>query len=375
MFTWLFSLACVLVLVTIVGHGLWVVAAGIFKNLDSSSQPHVPKAPQRAHCPRCGMWMTGMRCRACDWPLGGPAAMRRPAEALCALVKQVESFAGSGVIDGETATRMLAMLADEQATLAAADDVAARSAAARQAADELAATDELIVPETVDEPAPPQVLPTAVREVMPARDHREFVSEATVRERAEQVMARRRQQAEPAVHQPPVEQPPPLAPSRTLTDWLAAFMEERNIRWGELIGGLLIVCGSIALVVSFWSAIAEMPLLKFLLFNGVTAGLFGVGFYSEHRWRLHTTSQGLLLIGSLLVPLNFLAIAAFSSTAQTDNALTIAGEILSVALFSALVYWAGKILVDGGSGRWSAECSCLRWCNCWCGGLSMSRPD
>ena len=90
-------------------------------------------------------------------------------------------------------------------------------------------------------------------------------------------------------------------------------MEERNMRWGELVGGLLIVSCSIALVISFWSAIAERPWLKFFLFNGVTAALFGVGFYSEHRWRLRTTSRGLLTIGTLLVPLNFLAIAAFSS--------------------------------------------------------------
>ena len=58
-------------------------------------------------------------------------------------------------------------------------------------------------------------------------------------------------------------------------------MEEKNIRWGELVGGLLIVGCSIALVISFWSAIAAQPLLKFVLFNGVTAALFGVGMCGE----------------------------------------------------------------------------------------------
>ena len=43
----------------------------------------------------------------------------------------------------------------------------------------------------------------------------------------------------------------------------AAFMEEKNIRWGELVGGLLIVGCSIALVISFWAQIASQPLVKF----------------------------------------------------------------------------------------------------------------
>ena len=134
-------------------------------------------------------------------------------------------------------------------------------------------------------------------------------------------------------------------PKTSWADWLAAFMEERNIRWGELVGGLLIVCCSIALVISFWSRIAEMPLVQFLLFNGVTAALFGVGFYSEHRWRLHTTSQGLLTIASMLVPLNFLAIAAVTTAAAANNPLVLGGEAVSTVLFAALLFFGGRILV------------------------------
>src|SRR5207248_4254585 len=101
--------------------------------------------------------------------------------------------------------------------------------------------------------------------------------------------------------------PTPLAePRARLTNLLSAFMEEKNIRWGELVGGLLIVCCSIALVISFWAQIAERPLLKFVLFNGVTAALFGVGMYTDRRWKIHTTSHGILVIATLLVPLNFL---------------------------------------------------------------------
>ena len=122
-------------------------------------------------------------------------------------------------------------------------------------------------------------------------------------------------------------------------------MEEKNIRWGELVGGLLIVGCSIALVISFWSAIAERPLLKFGLFNGVTAALFGVGFYTDRRWKIHTTSHGILLIATLLVPLNFLAIAAFTQASPPTDLLSLAGEAFSLAVFTALVYFAGRILV------------------------------
>ena len=52
-------------------------------------------------------------------------------------------------------------------------------------------------------------------------------------------------------------------------------MEESNIRWGEIIGGLLIIGCSTALVVSLWSQISEIPVVKFLIFTTVTAALFG----------------------------------------------------------------------------------------------------
>src|SRR6185369_9013829 len=102
---------------------------------------------------------------------------------------------------------------------------------------------------------------------------------------------------------------------RSLTEMLETFMEESSIRWGELVGGLLIIGCSLALVISLWSQIKGEPVLKFSVFIGMTAGLFGMGFYSAHRWKLPTTSRGALMISTLLVPLNFLAMSAFSQSA------------------------------------------------------------
>src|SRR5438552_5308165 len=103
---------------------------------------------------------------------------------------------------------------------------------------------------------------------------------------------------------------PPLVPTpRRPRD---AFMEERNFLWGELAGGLLMVGCSIALVLSLWQTLEQIPLFPFLVLAAITATLFGVGSYTLHHWKLEATSRGLLVIALLLVPLNFLVLAGLS---------------------------------------------------------------
>ena len=152
----------------------------------------------------------------------------------------------------------------------------------------------------------------------------------------------------PRVEPPRVEPPPapPRTPRRSFSEVLNAFMEESNIRWGEIIGGLLIIGCSTALVVSLWAQISEIPVLKFLIFTTVTAILFGIGLYTEHRWKLPTTSRGILTIATLLVPLNFLAIAAVSAS-NMSGGLVIASELAAPAIFLCLVYFAGRIITPG----------------------------
>ena len=85
----------------------------------------------------------------------------------------------------------------------------------------------------------------------------------------------------------------------------AAFMEENNIRWGELVGGLLIVGCSVALVISLWSQIAGPAAVAVRAVQRRDGSTFGVGIYTDRRWKIHTTSRGDLVIATLLVPLNF----------------------------------------------------------------------
>jgi hypothetical protein len=92
--------------------------------------------------------------------------------------------------------------------------------------------------------------------------------------------------AVPAPPPLPVVPPMPRAPRRSFSDVFAAFMRDSNIRWGELVGGMLIVGCSIALVISFWSEIAHHSFLQFGLFTSVTGAMLGLGLYAEHRWKL-----------------------------------------------------------------------------------------
>ncbi|HEY8751055.1 MAG TPA: hypothetical protein VIM11_23930 [Tepidisphaeraceae bacterium] len=120
-------------------------------------------------------------------------------------------------------------------------------------------------------------------------------------------------------------------------------MRDSNIRWGELIGGMLIIGCSIALVVSFWTQIAHHSFLQFGVFTGITAATLGLGLYAEHRWKLPTTSRGILLIATLLVPLNFLAFAALSHGAR-PTLLETAIEIAALVWFGFLTWRAAAVL-------------------------------
>src|SRR5205807_364066 len=97
-------------------------------------------------------------------------------------------------------------------------------------------------------------------------------------------------------------------PRRGFAAALAAFMEERNILWGELVGGLLVVGCSAALVITLWHKFSANPLFKFCTFTGAVAAVFGAGLYTLRHWRLESTSRGLLLTASLLAPLDVLAL-------------------------------------------------------------------
>ena len=134
---------------------------------------------------------------------------------------------------------------------------------------------------------------------------------------------------------------------RSLTNVLAAFMEERNILWGELAGGLLIVGCSIALVITLWHSLEALPYFPFLIFACITAALFGAGEYTLHHWKLESTSRGLLVIALLLVPLNLLVLAD-PSLGHANTVLEWIFKIAALLLALGMVRLAGRDLIGVG---------------------------
>ncbi|HEV3005912.1 MAG TPA: hypothetical protein VGX78_15705, partial [Pirellulales bacterium] len=289
-------------------------------------------------CPQCNSPLSELarQCAQCGW--------RQDSQAVAGLAmldttaRQLELLSHAGLLDAATHERVrMAVDAQRQRLTAAANAVSPWLAPpidspTAPATPPNAAPAEMVVAELIAEPAgePVAALTAASTDVDPLR-------------RVRDVLARQSQDAAARAAQPSeaIEKPP----AKPFSQLLAAFLEEKNIRWGELVGGLLIVGGSIALVLSFWAQIAERPLLKFSVFNGVTAGMFGIGFFIVRRWKLPTTGQGLLLISTLLVPLDMLAIAAIAREAGVE---ALAGEAVSIALFAWLLFSAGRVLVE----RW-----------------------
>ena len=102
-----------------------------------------------------------------------------------------------------------------------------------------------------------------------------------------------------------------------LADVLQSFMEESNIRWGEIIAGLLIVRQRgrphLQPPLARCKAIPYSPAILFMLF---TLGFYGAGMYTLRRWKLHAISRVILIISLLLVPLSFAAAIVMSGPAR-----------------------------------------------------------
>ena len=68
-----------------------------------------------------------------------------------------------------------------------------------------------------------------------------------------------------------------LKPARSLADVLQSFMEESNIRWGEILAALLIVTSAVGLVISLRATLKAIPYFPALLFTLFTVAFHGAG--------------------------------------------------------------------------------------------------
>lgn len=334
----LFWLLFVLGLITLIGHGIWVLLAKIGRTLFGSTtnepaelrlhEPTYTPARVPRFCNHCGasLGANSNRCYSCG-EVNDPTTTAR-LDDLEATERQLKRFQAQGVLDEIKFKWLQHVVATE-----------------RQRLTQTVAPE----PESTAPPAPPQPEPIPVSE--PVEPLPQLAREEVPL--YQPPVAPPLQLAEPVAPPAPayVEPLPPPPPRKSFAEMLAAFMEESNIRWGELLGGLLIIGCSLALVISLWAQIEQIPLLKFFIFTAMTGAFAGLGFYSEHRWKLPNTSRGLLITATMLVPLNFLAIAAFAKDMDASNPLVLGSELISLVLFLLIVYRAGKVITPD-SAQW-----------------------
>ncbi len=336
------GLLIVLGIITVVGHAIWWTLAKILQAFWGKSPEPVKAVSLISQCVGCGTSL-GLKddfCPSC----GRPQKVNTKADPLADLAmasRQMDRFLNQGKIDPATHRKVMKAVEEERERLT-------QPMRPQQPANTTVEASEPLVPAPV---LKSEVKPTESKTppVFP-QSSKAFEPEANA-EPAFAVSQRFKQKAGKEIESVPIHaQPePPREPRRSFAEMLETFMEESSIRWGEIVGGLLIIGCSLALVISLWSQITAVPLLKFSVFVGVTAGLFGIGFYSAHRWKLPTTSRGALTISTLLVPLNFLAMTAFSQTSAPNSAIIFGGEFAALALFLFLVYQAGKVIVPSNS--------------------------
>lgn len=345
--TLLIALAIILVLITLVGHGIWLLLAWIFRQFNgpAASQPSIPSsAPFR--CQNCNSELSlhVVSCGHCGWqkPEGIMVELLKD---LASTERQIQRFHRAGTIDDDGYEKLKAQIHQERLKLdlrgsrAPAAAVSAVDPSVDPTRSQIFSVTRSVAQES-SPPVPPQ-LSSVVTDSFVATDEK-IVVESTPS------FLPPLQADDSALSESFAPAPrtfvPPRPTRRSFAEMLSSFMEESNIRWGEIVGGLLIIGCSTALVISLWSEISQIPVLKFLIFTTVTAALFGIGLYTEHRWKLPTTSHGILTIATLLVPLNFLAIAAVSGGTGSPGALVIGSELIAPGVFLCLVYFAGRVL-------------------------------
>jgi hypothetical protein len=317
-----------LALIAAFGHALWLLVAWIFGLLSGRASEPELQAP--SHCPQCGgrLKLIDQPCRLCGFA-SQPHRSTLETE-LVATERQLSRLTRMGMVKGEQSAELLEALRNERARLREQSSV-----------DRLGST---IEPSESSEtrPVPPEPKPRADEPRSEPSQPAALAKPAALE--IEQFLDER------AVAPPA--QPAPTQPARQrVWDVLQALMEEKNIRWGELVSGLLIVGSGVGLVTSLWSTLSEkIPYFAASLFMLVTAAIHGAGLYTFRRWKLKSTSQGLLVISTLLVPLSFLAAIKLSEQPQqgqraVSDPLYLMAVAVGLLVFGAITVSAGRILM------------------------------
>ncbi len=378
----LLFLFILLVAVTVIGHGIWVLLAWMVRVMAG-------KGPREAAvhlpCPWCEQVTTieQGRCQWCGRTLFDRQA--RGMSDLTAVRRKIQEWQPQGKLSPEQAKAQLLEIESERRVLmglsplamTTASPAASKPASARPAVagkplarpvaekpveaivieSPIAASSAprsaetpVVVP-TATPGAPratpsPAVPPPPARTLQVAAASRATGPPLQTTGPAPAAAAARAAGALPKGAQPagPVRQVVEQPPRKSWRELVQSFLEEREIPAVELFGVLLssplIVTGAVILVIYFWETLQEYPVLKFGAFSVATIGSMLLGLLACIRWQLKTTGRGLLGISLLLVPLGFLAV-----TSSGEEWTVVAAELGAIALFGYLITWAGCVLV------------------------------
>lgn len=151
----------------------------------------------------------------------------------------------------------------------------------------------------------------------------------------------------------PVQSPPDnvesTGPVLSRAEIIQSFLAAHNIRWGELVAGMLIVICSIGLVISLWNPLVEThKVIPSLIFLGANAAIYAAGLYTLSRWRLRHTSRAVLVIATLLIPLSVVAGLAAAGTdasaVRLNDPVTLAAIAVAGFVYSLLLFQGGRAL-------------------------------
>lgn len=344
----LIGLSCFVVFITVVGHGIWLLIAFIFRQLSGNKSSKRAGQP----CPHCRhpQGVVAGRCLACGRvPQVNPgAALEQDLEATARHLKRLYD---RKIVSQEQFEHLLRAVSDDLARLRGSPSPFAQPAAP---APSPAEPRPLQTDRGVTFSAPPVMAEIVEAELAPTGIDWVEARQAPPVHRA---AAKVRPDTNASILAAAVPKPPPakpVEPARPLADILQNFMQESNIRVGEIIAGLLIVGSAVGLIISLRNTLKAIPYSSATLFMLITLGFFGAGMYTLRRWKLHAISRVILIISLLLVPLSFAAAIVMSGSGDMQrpptDPLFIAAMLVGTVVYSLVTFTASRELV--GEGKW-----------------------
>lgn len=341
-------LSIVLAVITVLGHGIWLLLAFIFRQLSGE----VPAAKAGKPCPHCRQpsGVVNGRCTFCGRvPQVTPTISLE--QDLEATARHLKRLLDRKVLQPQQFEELMLAIRSDQARL--------RGEAPQAAPEPVTSTPPQVVPSVPGPLKPPPVMAEIV-EAEVVSDGINWVEPAKPASPAVPPVTRPATKLQPNL-QASILAPPkqkisvePEPPVRSWADVLQSFLEESNVRWMEVLAGFIIVVSAVGLIIGLREPLQAIPYSPAILFMLFTLAFYGAGMYTLRFWKLHVISRVILIISLMLVPLSFAAAIVMAGTGDKQRAVTDPLFLLAVAIgtvvYSLVTYSTSRELLT--EGRW-----------------------